>query len=209
MNDRDHRERHFEAYVLARLRDQGWLVGTTQDYDTERALYPEDVLGWLQDSQKERWQRLLKANHGDPALARETLLERLAQALDKDGTIHLLRRGFSLAGCGHIEMSEAVPEDQRNAKVKESYAANRLRVVPQLQYHPSRTLAIDLVFFINGIPVATVELKTDFTRSADAAMAQYKSDRLPVDAKTRRREPLLTFKRGAVSTLRCRTPISG
>ena len=58
------------------------------------------------------------------------------------------------------------------------YAANILRVVPQLQYHPSRKLAIDLVLF-NGIPVATVELKTDFTQSADAAMDQYRTDRLP------------------------------
>ncbi len=73
-----------------------------------------------------------------------------------------------------------------------------LRVVPQLQYHPSRKLAIDLVLFINGIPVATVELKTDFTQSAEAAMDQYRTDRLPYDPKTKRREPLLTFKRGAV-----------
>jgi type I restriction enzyme R subunit len=54
------------------------------------------------------------------------------------------------------------------------------------------------VLFINGIPVATVELKTDFTQSAEAAMEQYKTDRLPYDPKTKRREPLLTFKRGAV-----------
>ena len=78
------------------------------------------------------------------------------------------------------------------------YAANILRVVPQLEYHPTRKLAIDLVLFINGIPVATVELKTDFTQSAEAAMEQYKADRLPYDPKTKRREPLLTFKRGAV-----------
>uniref|UniRef100_UPI00261600F1 type I restriction endonuclease subunit R n=1 Tax=Halothiobacillus sp. TaxID=1891311 RepID=UPI00261600F1 len=62
----------------------------------------------------------------------------------------------------------------------------------------TRKLAIDLVLFINGIPVATVELKTDFTQSAEAAMEQYKNDRLPYDPKTKRREPLLTFKRGAV-----------
>ena len=61
------------------------------------------------------------------------------------------------------------------------FGANILRVVPQLQYHPSRKLAIDLVLFINGIPVATVELKTDFTQSAEAAMDQYRTDRLPYE----------------------------
>jgi type I restriction enzyme R subunit len=110
----------------------------------------------------------------------------------------VLRQGFSIAGCGHIDLSEAAPEDKRNADVLKRYAANILRVVPQLQYHPSRKLAIDLVLFINGIPVATVELKTDFTQSAEAAMDQYRTDRLPYDPKTKRREPLLTFKRGAV-----------
>ena len=59
-------------------------------------------------------------------------------------------------------------------------------------------LAIDLVFFINGVPVATVEVKTDFTQSAAAAIEQYKLDRQPVDPVTKRKEPLLTFKRGAV-----------
>lgn len=95
-------------------------------------------------------------------------------------------------------MSEAAPEDKRNADVLQRYAANILRVVPQLQYHPSRKLAIDLVLFINGLPVATVELKTDFTQSADAAMDQYRTDRLPYDAKSKRKEPLLAFKRGAI-----------
>ena len=125
-------------------------------------------------------------------------MDRLSKALETHGTVQVLRQGFSIAGCGHIDLSEAAPEDKRNADVLKRYAANILRVVPQLQYHPSRKLAIDLVLFINGIPVATVELKTDFTQSAEAAMEQYRSDRLPYDPKTKRREPLLTFKRGAV-----------
>ncbi|QLI59044.1 hypothetical protein C0708_23695 (plasmid) [Aeromonas caviae] len=61
------------------------------------------------------------------------------------------------------------------------YQANILRVVPELKYHPAREFAIDLVLFINGLPVATVELKTDFTQSAEAAMDQYRNDRLPYD----------------------------
>ncbi len=193
--DTAHQEKHFEAYIVQQLQKLGWLVGDTKHYDTERALYPDDLVTWLEATQPDKWAKLCKDYPADP---RGALMDRLAKTLDKDGTVQALRRGFSIAGCGHIDLSEAAPEDARNVEVLTRYAANSLRVVPQLKYHPARELAIDLVFFINGIPVATVEVKTDFTQSASAAVDQYKNDRLPLDPKTKRREPLLTFKRGAV-----------
>ena len=195
MNGTAHQEKHFEDYVVSRLKAQGWKVGNTLKYDTERALYPDDLIEWLEATQPEKWAKLCKDN-GERA--RDVLMDRLAKALEQQGTTHVLRSGFSIAGCGHIDLSEAAPEDKRNEAVLKRYAANILRAVPQLQYHPARKLAIDVVLFINGIPVATVELKTDFTQSAEAAMEQYRTDRLPYDTKTKRREPLLTFKRGAV-----------
>lgn len=193
--DTAHQEKHFEAYIVQQLQKQGWRVGDTQHYDIERALYADDLVAWLESTQQDKWAKLCKDYPADP---RGALMDRLAKTLDKDGTVQALRRGFSIAGCGHIDLSEAAPEDARNVEVTKRYAANILRVVPQLKYHPARELAIDLVFFINGIPVATVEVKTDFTQSASAAVEQYKTDRIPQDPKTKRREPLLTFKRGAV-----------
>jgi len=193
--DTAHQEKHFENYIVAQLKKRGWLVGDTKHYDTERALYADDLVAWLKETQADKWEKFCKDNAGKE---RNALMDRVAKVLEKDGTMHALRRGFSVAGCGHIDLSEAAPEDQRNADVLKRYAANILRVVPQLKYHPARELAIDLVFFINGIPVATVEVKTDFTQSAAAAVEQYKTDRIPVDPKTKRREPLLTFKRGAI-----------
>lgn len=190
-----HQEKHFESYVVSKLQSQGWKVGNTTHYDTERALYPDDLIAWLEATQPQQWAKLCK-DHGERA--RDTLMDRLAKALEQHGTMHVLRNGFSIAGCGHLDLSEAAPEDGRNKTVAARYSANILRVVPQLQYHPARKLAIDLVFFLNGLPLATVELKTDFTQSSDAAMDQYKTDRLPYDSKTKRKEPLLTFKRGAV-----------
>lgn len=195
MSDTAHQEKHFEAYVVSKLKAQGWKVGDALKYDTERALYADDLIAWLEATQPETWAKLQKDN---AERVREVLMDRLAKALEQHGTMHVIRNGFSIAGCGHIDLTEAAPEDKRNDTVLKRYAANILRVVPQLEYHPTRKLAIDLVLFINGIPVATVELKTDFTQSAEAAMEQYKTDRLPYDPKTKRREPLLTFKRGAV-----------
>lgn len=196
MSDTAHQEKHFESYIVSKLVEQGWKLGDTTKYDTETALYPEDLITWLQESdQGDKLEKLERLN-GEKTL--DVLMNRLDKALEKQGTAQVLRQGFSIAGCGHIDLSESAPEDKRNEAVLKRYNANILRVVPQLQHHPARKLAIDLVFFINGIPVATVELKTDFTQSAEAAMEQYRADRLPYDPKTKRKEPLLTFKRGAI-----------
>lgn len=130
--------------------------------------------------------------------------------------MHVLRDGFAIAGGGTVAMSQALPEDGRNQMVLERYAANRLRVVPQLRYSQDKGDEIDLAFFINGIPVATMELKTDFTQSVEAAMHQYRQDRPPKNDKTGRVEPLLAFKRGAVvhfamsdSDIRMTTKLAG
>jgi type I restriction enzyme R subunit len=193
--DTAHRETYFEQYIVKQLAARGWQVGDSSNYDQNNALYPDDLVTWVQVTQPKRWEKLVASN-ADKATA--TLMDRLAQALSKEGTVHVLRRGIKLAGAGEISLSEGLPEDERDPSAWERYDANILRVVPQLKYRPGSQLAIDLVFFINGIPVATVEVKTDFTQSAGAAVEQYKSDRLPTDPTTRRVEPLLTFKRGAV-----------
>lgn len=211
--DTAHQEKHFEAYIVRQLIARGWLVGDTTDYDQNFALFPEDLAEWVKATQPKKWEKLVAGN-GDKATV--TLMDRLAQALEKDGTVHVMRNGFKIAGAGEIALSESLPEDDRDPSAWERYKANRLRVVPQLKYRPGHNLAIDLVFFINGLPVATVEVKTDFTQSAAAAVEQYKTDRLPIDPVTRRKEPLLTFKRGSVvhfavsdSDIRMTTKLAG
>lgn len=172
-------------------------MGDPKLYDRARALYPQDVVAWLQCSQPQAWEKLQRMNG---ASTEKTVLDRLESVLkSKDGgTLNVLRRGFGIAGAGTLAMSEQAPEDARNEQVLQRYKCNILRVVPQVRYSLDNENAIDLVFFINGLPVATVELKTDFTQSVEAAMAQYKQDRLPKSPTTGREEPLLTFKRGAL-----------
>jgi type I restriction enzyme R subunit len=194
-SDTAHREKYFEEYIVKQLAARGWQVGDPTGYDQNAALYPADLAAWVQATQPQKWEKLVAGN-SDKAIA--TLMDRLAQGLEKEGTVQVLRRGIKLAGVGEISLSEGLPEDERDPSAWERYKANILRVVPQLMYRPGSKLAIDLVFFINGLPVATVEVKTDFTQSAAAAVEQYKNDRLPLEPATRRVEPLLTFKRGAV-----------
>ncbi|MEN9474847.1 MAG: hypothetical protein RIS48_1567, partial [Pseudomonadota bacterium] len=191
-----HHECELERHIVEQLAASGWQVGETGAYDKARALYPADVVAWLQTSQPQAWAKLTALNGAN---TEATLLDRLAKALDaKDGsTVVVIRDGFQIAGAGTLKMSEGLPEDDRNDSTRQRYACNILRVVPQLRYSLDNENAIDLAFFINGIPVATVELKTDFTQSVWAAVRQYQQDRNP-KRKTGGQEPLLTFKRGAV-----------
>jgi len=190
-----HHEIRFEDFIEARLLEAGWLSGSPRDYDAERALFPEDVLAWVQESQPEAWSKLERTNNGD---APKRLLDRLVKDLQTRGTIEVLRQGIQVAGAGKIALSQAMPEDARNETVKRLYAANRLRVVRQVRYSLSNGNEIDLVFFINGVLVATCELKTEFTQSVEDAVIQYKRDRNPKNKTTGTSEPLLTWKRGAV-----------
>jgi type I restriction enzyme R subunit len=191
-----HHEVEFEKYITSKLVENGWVEGSSANYDKTRALYSEDVITWVKEAQSESWEKLVRLNG---ASAENTLLDRLEKALGAKagGTMKVLRNGFDVAGAGNISMSQPAPEDERNQKEVDKYHKNILRVVRQLKYCPTREWEIDLAFFINGIPVATVELKTDFTQSIEEAIIQYKTDRLPVHSNNRK-EPLLTFKRGAV-----------
>ncbi|AIL61199.1 type I restriction endonuclease subunit R [Pseudomonas alkylphenolica] len=210
-----HHECELERHIVEQLAAAGWLVGKSADYDAARALFPDDVLGWLEESQPQAMAKL-HAMNGTGTL--DVVLDRLVKQLENKvdgGTVNVLRYGFAVAGGGTLAMSQGLPEDDRNETVIQRYATNRLRVVPQLRYSLDKTDEIDLAFFINGIPVATVELKTDFTQSVQAAMQQYRMDRKP-ERKSGGFEPLLTFKRGAVvhfamsdSDIRMTTKLAG
>ena len=200
--DTAHRELPFEDHVVNYLTDEApegdrWLLGTSANYDKERALYPEDVIGWLKETQPKEWEKLERLNKAN---TEKRVLDALAKKLAAKpvgGTLEVLRRGFGLAGAATLVMSQPQPDDDRNATTAMRYAAHRFRVVRQLKYNTTREWSIDLVFFINGLPVSTWELKSDFTQSLDDAIKQYRFDRSP-KAPGGGTEPLLSFRRGAL-----------
>jgi type I restriction enzyme R subunit len=123
-------------------------------------------------------------NHG--TLAGETLLKRLRDQLDQRGTLDVLRQGIEMLGLKQpLKLAEFKPALAINPDILARYEKNRLRVVRQVRYSLHNENSIDLVLFLNGVPVATVELKTDFTQSITDAVDQYRFDRLP----TRRARP--------------------
>ena len=192
-----HTETPFEAEISGHLAANGWLYAEKDaaNYDRPLALYPPDVIAWVRQTDPNAWETLAK-NHG--TAADSTLLKRLRECLNQRGTLDVIRHGFDAMGLRKtLKMAQFKPAMGMNPDITERYEANRLRVVRQVRYSVHNENSIDLVLFLNGIPIATVELKTEFTQSIDDAVDQYKNDRDPWP-KGRTPEPLLAFPSGAL-----------
>ena len=193
-----HHEIAFETEICEHLGAHGWLYaeGDAAGYDRARALFPADVITWVQSSQPKAWDTLVK-NHG--VKAETILLDRLRASLDAQGTLAVLRHGIELLGLREkLRLARFKPANALNPDILTDYQGNRLRVVRQVRYSLHNENCIDLVHFLNGIPVATVELKTDFTQSVEDAVDQYRFDRNPKPKGQTAAEPLLSFPNGAL-----------
>lgn len=190
-----HNEVEFEREIAEHLAAHGWLYSPNDaGYDRERALFPEDVLGWLADTQPEQLEKVVKPGSKDIAKQQAQLLDRVVKVLDTPldsggGTLNLLRKGFSHLAA-KFQMCVFKPESTLNVKRNADYVAVRLRVMRQVHFSTSDQRSVDLVFFVNGLPVATAELKTDFTQTVADAITQYKTTRLPKDPATGVVQPL-------------------
>ena len=189
-----HHESAFETEICQHLAVQGWLYSPTDaGYDRELALFPADVFGWLADTQPDQLTKRVKPDLTGEGLAKaqQGVLATLVEALGADpkangGTLSVLRRGFKDLNA-QFQMCQFRPNTSLNETTAKRYAAVRLRVMRQVHYSTQNSNSIDLVFFVNGIPVATAELKTDFTQNITDAVLQYKDHRPP------KGEPLLGF----------------
>lgn len=212
-------ERQFQNEIIEQMLHNGWQLGRPEGYNRELALYSEDVIGFIQDTQPEQWQKFTTLY---PNNAEHKLLELVAGQLNKAdpnateresrkfGTLGVLRHELRDRNV-RFSLCQFKPDHALNPDTLARYQQNRLRLVPELVYSPWATAAelaetgtrakawrIDLVLFVNGLPVATLELKSEFKQSVDRAVKQYKTTRLPVCGSTKKPEPLLTFKRGAI-----------
>ncbi len=200
-----HNEIAFEDELCAHLADHGWLYSANSaGYDKQRALFPEDILGWLHETQPDELAKIIKPDSTSTAQtsSENQLLDRLVKVLDAPlesggGTLNVLRKGFSVVNA-KFAMCQFRPVTSNNPTTNERYARVRVRVMRQVYYSTSNQKSIDLVLFINGVPVATLELKTDFTQGVQDAVMQYKKARLPKDPVTKKVEPLLSFGRRAL-----------
>ncbi|MDD5395263.1 MAG: DEAD/DEAH box helicase family protein [Thiothrix sp.] len=214
----------FQNDVIQQMLANGWLLGKPEGYNRQLALYGRDLLDFVQATQDAQWQKFCTIYPHNPE---QHFLERVAAQLDKVdpnaaakemrtfGTLGALRHELRHRGT-RFSLCQFKPEHDLNPDTLARYQQNRLRIVPELIYSPwatSRSLSgvegneaegkskrwrIDLVLFVNGLPVATLELKSEFKQSVENAIRQYQTTRFAIDPETRKPEPLLTFKRGAL-----------
>ncbi|MBN8429188.1 MAG: type I restriction endonuclease subunit R, partial [Xanthomonadales bacterium] len=193
-----HKETHFEAEVCAHLSAHGWLYteGDAARFDRASGLFLPDLMDWLQATQPQAWDKLSKTHGSNLA---QMLADRVRKTLNERGTLEVLRRGMEMLGLpAPLSLAQFKPSLAINPEIQTRYAANRLRVVRQVNHSPNQPKdALDLVLFLNGIPVATAELKSDFTQGVQDAVDQYRFDRLP-QPKGGVLEPLLGFPGGAL-----------
>ncbi len=182
-------ERAFESYVEEILLSKGgWKSGTNSEWDKERALFPAQVFAFIEETQPKLWGEMRKLH---AAGLESMLLAALVKELDAKGSLHVLRHGFKFYG-KTFRLAYFKPAHGANYEVLEQYGKNRLTVTRQVPCHPGDNRTLDMVLAINGLPVATIELKNPGTgQNWKHAVRQYKEDRDP-------RMALFDFKKRAL-----------
>lgn len=187
-----HTEETFEALIEAHLVEHGGYESASPvAYDRDRALLPTITLAFLQATQPKAWAKLQTTLKDK---LDTLLLKELCKQLDHYGSLHVLRRGFKFYA-QQLDFAYFEPGHHENPAVWELYAQNRLTVVRQVRYDPNNENELDLVLFLNGIPIATAELKNAMTgQKAGHARKQYCDDRDP-------NAPLFRWQDGAKRAL--------
>jgi type I restriction enzyme R subunit len=182
-------ERAFETQVEATLLGAaGWQRGSLAEWDVERALFPATVCRFLEATQAKLW-REMRALHG--AGLEKLIVGALVKELDIKGALHVLRHGFKFYG-KTFRLAYFKPAHGLNDEVLALYAQNQLTITRQVPCHPGKHDTVDLLFAVNGLPVATCELKNPGTgQTWRHAVGQYQNDRDP-------RAPLFAFKTRAL-----------
>ena len=153
-------EKTFEDAIISSLCENGgYILGDAKSFDKDLAFDKETILKFLYDTQKESWEKLEKY-HGDEI--RNKLTARIYKELDLRGMLDVLRNGIVDYGV-RFNMCYFKPENAKNPNLIELYDKNILTVTRQVYYSLKNSNSLDLLLSVNGMPVATMELKNHFT----------------------------------------------
>ncbi len=179
-------ENTFEtAFVQMLIEQGGYTEGNAPDYSPELGMFKYEVIKFLQESQPKRWDKI-SAIHG--ADADNRVIQRLYKELDLRGSLDVLRNGFVDYGV-RFQMAFFQPASGLNPDAVDLYNKNNLKVYRQIFYSTKNRNSVDVLLSLNGIPVATLELKNQFTgQNVGNALKQYSTTR-------DNREILFAFKK--------------
>jgi len=169
-------EKAFQNAIIAHLTSTGYRQRGNNNYNRASCLDPELTLKFIHDTQEKVWKRFQRVYGED---AENRFFYRLINEVDKKGTINILRNGFKEAGC-QFNLFYPKPNTKKNPDLFDKFEKNIFSVIDELEYEQKEdSKRLDLVIFINGLPIITIELKDTFSQGVEKAIKQYKEDRNP------------------------------
>ena len=178
-----HKELNFEdAIEDVLLTEGGYSKGNPDEYDRDRALFPKDIIAFVQQTQPKFWDRFAQMNQGK---AQEILLDSLVKELQSKGMLTVLRSGFKCFG-KTVRLAYFAPNTGMNPDALTRYNQNRLTLIRQV--NTASGVIPDIILAVNGLPIISLELKNPMSgQTIENAKHQYRYDRDP-------KELLFTFK---------------
>lgn len=185
-----HDERAFGDAIVAEMLERGWQEGDPRDYRPELGLDTRQLFTFIGATQGDEWERLVMLYGSDTEAAQAGFAKRLDRAIAENGVLTALRKGVKDRGV-LIRLAYFKPDLVLEDSVLDEYRANRLTVVRELEYatkQADKGNRLDLTLFVNGIPIATAELKNPLTgQGVEQAKEQYRRDRDPSELIFRQR----------------------
>lgn len=183
-----HTESTFEKAIINHLGSNGWTEGNASDFSPDLAMDKKAVLSFIQESQSKEWEKLKSYYRED---TENKFVQRLFKELDLRGMLDVIRHGITDSGI-KFKLAYFKPDSKLNPDTLAQYNCNRLYVTRQVHFSSKNNKSIDLLLSLNGLPIATIELKNHFTgQRVIEAMEQYRTSRDP-------KELLFQFKKRAL-----------
>ncbi len=178
-------EQALETAIVTDLTKAHYVQRQPSAFDKALCLDPGPLIDFVQATQPKEWAKYVQQHRAD---ARDTFLKRIAEAIESDGTVTVLRQGVKATGC-KFRLAFFKPETTLNRDTEVLYQANQFTVIRQVRYSEKTDHSLDLVLFLNGLPLFTGELKNPLNgQDVKDAITQYRRTRDP-------REPMFALGR--------------
>lgn len=170
-------EKDFQNEIVNYFSNTGYVKRKSNDFSENIAIDAELTLKFIKDTQLKEWEKFERIYNEN---SEEKFFFRLFNEIEKKGTIDVLRNGFKDVGA-YFNLFYPKPNNSKNPDLFENFEKNIFSVIDELKYNEGNNNRIDLVLFINGLPIVTIELKDTFSQGVENAIKQYKEDRNPKD----------------------------
>ncbi|EIZ7225822.1 type I restriction endonuclease subunit R [Campylobacter upsaliensis] len=171
---REYTEKNLESFIEDHLLESGYIKRESKDYDKSLGMDKELFERFLQETQAKALQELEKRN-----IKEQELLKRVASQIQDKGSLKALQTHIEIMGV-RIYLAHPKPNSSANEKAIENYNKNIFSITRQLYFSEKNNKSLDMVIFLNGLPLITMELKNPFTgQNVYNAIEQYKKDRDP------------------------------